>query len=68
MRMPVEKCIAEYQDLGRIVFGKPQGGIHEYMFDAKILEAKTKEVVKRYLGDENAPLADPLGEEDACKT
>lgn len=67
MRMSVERCISEYQNLSAIVFGKSRGGLHEYMFDAKVLEAKTKDVVKRYLGDENAPLRDPL-DEDACKT
>jgi len=67
MRMPVEKCITEYQELGRLVFGVPRGGLHEYMFDARVLEEHTKKVVKKYLGDENAPLLDPLGD-DACKT
>ncbi|KAB5516989.1 acyl transferase/acyl hydrolase/lysophospholipase [Coniochaeta sp. 2T2.1] len=67
MRMPVNKCITEYQELGSVVFGTPRGGLHEYMFDARVLEAQTKKVVKKYLGDENAPLLDPLGD-DACKT
>jgi calcium-independent phospholipase A2-gamma len=67
MRMPVDKCIAEYQSLGKVVFGKPRGVPHEHMFDAAVLEEQAKQVVKKYLGDENAPLLDPLGE-DACKT
>ncbi|XRM40919.1 hypothetical protein ABZX51_004221 [Aspergillus tubingensis] len=67
MRMTVESCIAEYQKLGKIVFGEPRGLFYENMFDAKVLEEQTKKVVEKYLGDENDPLLDPLGD-DACKT
>jgi calcium-independent phospholipase A2-gamma len=65
MRMSIEDCITEYQRLGSIVFGKQRHG--EYMFDEKVLVRETKAVVLKYLGNEDAPLLDPL-EEDACKT
>jgi calcium-independent phospholipase A2-gamma len=65
MRMSIDDCINEYQRLGSIVFGKPRNG--EYMFDEKILVRETKAVVAKYLGKEDAPLLDPLGD-DACNT
>ncbi|KAM0229700.1 hypothetical protein ACHAPO_009770 [Fusarium lateritium] len=65
MRMSIDDCITEYQRLGSIVFGKQRHG--EYMFDEKILVRETKAVVMKYLGNEDAPLLDPL-EDDACKT
>ncbi|KAK3369939.1 acyl transferase/acyl hydrolase/lysophospholipase [Podospora didyma] len=67
MRMSIDDCIAEYQRLGRIVFEKPKGPLHEFMFDQAVLTRETKAVVERYLGNEDAPLLDPLGD-DACKT
>ena len=67
MRMSIDDCINEYQKLGSIVFGNPRGRHHEYMFDEKILTRETKAVVAKYLGKEDAPLLDPLGD-DACKT
>ncbi|UZP43060.1 hypothetical protein NXS19_010876 [Fusarium pseudograminearum] len=65
MRMSIDDCITEYQRLGSIVFGKRRHG--EYMFDEKVLVRETKAVVLKYLGNEDAPLLDPL-EDDACKT
>lgn len=65
MRMSIDDCINEYQRLGSIVFGKPRNG--EYMFDEKVLVRETKAVVAKYLGKEDAPLLDPLGD-DACNT
>ncbi|KAF4457108.1 Calcium-independent phospholipase A2-gamma [Fusarium austroafricanum] len=65
MRMSIDDCINEYQRLGSVVFGKPRHG--EYMFDKDILVRETKAVIAKYLGEADAPLLDPLGD-DACKT
>ena len=67
MRMSIDDCITEYQKLGSIVFGRPQGRLHEYMFDADILSQETKAVVAKYMREEDESLLDPLGE-DSCKT
>ena len=68
--MSVQECVEEYSKLGKDVFGIQRGFPHEAMFDEKRLEDAVKRVVVAKLGkdQENAPLLDPLGKDDCCKT
>ena len=70
LRMSVQKCVEEYSKLGEEVFGVRRGFPHEAMFDERRLEDAIKRVVVSKLGkdQENAPLLDPLGKDDCCKT
>ena len=71
LRMSIQECITQYTKLGEEVFGDRRGRPHdEFMYDAKRLEAAIKRVIAFKLGQdqENAPLLDPLGKDDCCKT
>lgn len=70
LRMSTDECIKEYVELSETIFKDRRKPPHEEMFDAKRLEKAIKKVVKRRLGEdhEDAPLLDPLGKDDCCKT
>jgi hypothetical protein len=68
MKMSVQDCIQAYQDLGRVVFGKPMGPLHDHMFDSGLLEEETKKIVRERLGTDDAPLLQPLESDNDCKT
>lgn len=66
--MSVQECVESYLKLGEDVFGR--GFPHEAMFDEKRLENAIKRIIVTRLGkdQENAPLLDPLGRDECCKT
>jgi calcium-independent phospholipase A2-gamma len=68
MRMSVDECIAEYEQLGPKVFSEKKL-VGEELFKSSNLERAMKDVIRRRLGHnlEDAPLMDPLGDE-CCKT
>lgn len=68
--MSVQECVSQYSKLGEDVFGTRRGFPHQAMFDEQRLEDAIKRVVVSKLGEgqENAPLLDPLGKENCCKT
>lgn len=70
LRMSVQECVLQYSKLGEDVFRVKRGFPHPVMFDEQRLESAVKRVIVSKLGEdqENAPLLDPLGNEDCCKT
>jgi hypothetical protein len=62
--MSANECIDAYLEMSRKVFGQPRGLTSREKFSPKALEQAIKDIVKRKLGDENAPLMDPT----CCKT
>lgn len=70
LRMSVQECVLQYSKLGEDVFSVKRGFPRSAMFDEQRLESAVKRVIVSKLGEgqENAPLLDPLGNEDCCKT
>lgn len=68
--MSVGECVSEFSKLGEDVFGTRRGFPQRTMFDERHLEDGIKRVVISKLGEgqQNAPLLDPLGTDNCCKT
>ena len=79
LRMSVDECIDEYEQLSKEVFGDQRGPFKKFMYDHARLENVIKRVLREQLGKnvsnndlgseklkelENAPLLD----ESCCKT
>jgi len=56
LRMPTSECIDAYREINEKMFGWPQSHAHQEKFSPEALERAVKDIVKRKLGDENAPL------------